>query len=129
VAGDDIAALRVVERSHGGELLPEWTFSPWTEPLRTEIAEMHAAALSRLAELLSAAGKTDEAIRRYRILLAREPDREGWHRALMRIYVDAGERGLALRQFEQCRTALREGLGVEPSRATRDLHAALLKDD
>jgi DNA-binding SARP family transcriptional activator len=80
------------------------------------------------AEALAAAGRADEAISRYRLLLAMEPEREGWHRALMRVYAGAGERGLALRQFEACRRALREGLGVEPSRETRDLHAELLRD-
>jgi DNA-binding SARP family transcriptional activator len=46
----------------------------------------------------------------------------------MRLYADAGERALALRQFHACRTLLRERLGVAPSRETRELHTAILRE-
>ena len=127
-APGDVDALLAAEAAWTGPFLPEWTFAPWTEPLRTELGEAHRAVLVGAAEALAAAGRAEEAISRYRLLLAMEPEREGWHRALMRVYARAGERGLALRQFEACRRALREGLGVEPSRETRDLHAELLRE-
>jgi DNA-binding SARP family transcriptional activator len=47
----------------------------------------------------------------------------------MRLYLVAGERALALRQFEMCRTTLRERLGVEPSAATRELHLQAVKGE
>jgi DNA-binding SARP family transcriptional activator len=46
----------------------------------------------------------------------------------MRIYAAAGERALALRQYDACRTLLRERLGIEPSRETRELHTHLLRE-
>jgi DNA-binding SARP family transcriptional activator len=44
----------------------------------------------------------------------------------MRVYAQAGERGLALRQFHACRTILRERLGSDPSAETRALYSSLL---
>lgn len=127
--GDErLPPLLEAERAYTGPLLPEWRFAPWTEPLRAELEETHRRVLVRIAEELAAAGRAGEAISRCRLLLALEPEREGWHRALMQVYADAGERALALRQYDTCRRLLRERLGVEPSRETRDLHARLLRE-
>jgi DNA-binding SARP family transcriptional activator len=41
-------------------------------------------------------------------------------------YVRAGERILALRQYQACRKLLRERLGVEPSSETTTLYTTLL---
>ena len=122
------ARLREAEARYAGQLLPEWAFAPWTQPLRTELEEAHRAVLFAVAEHMAEAGRASEAISRYRLLLALEPEREGWHRALMRTYAACGERALALRQFHACRTLLRERLGVAPSRETRDLHTRILRE-
>lgn len=126
--GPGLPQLLEAEAAYTGALLPEWTFAPWTEPLRTELDEAHRAVLVRIAEELALSGRADEAISRYRLLLALEPEREGWHRALMRVYADADERALALRQYDACRRLLRERLGIEPSAETRRLHTQILRD-
>jgi len=125
---DGLRRLLDAEARYTGALLPEWAFAPWTEPLRTQLEELHRGVLVRVAEASAEAGRPAEAISRYRLLLAMEPEREGWHRALMRIYAAAGERALALRQYDACRTLLRERLGIEPSRETRELHTHLLRE-
>jgi DNA-binding SARP family transcriptional activator len=125
---DALARLRDAEARYAGPLLPEWIFAPWTQPLRTELEEAHRAVLVGVAERVAEAGSASEAISRYRLLLALEPEREGWHRALMLTYAAAGERALALRQFHACRTLLRERLGVAPSRETRELHTRILRE-
>ena len=126
--GERLPRLLEAERAYGGTLLPEWSFAPWTEPLRTELEEAHRAILVRIAQELAAAGRASEAISRYRLLIAGEPEREGWHRDLMRVYADSGERALALRQYGTCRRVLRDRLGIEPSSETRRLHAQILRD-
>jgi DNA-binding SARP family transcriptional activator len=85
--------------------------------------------LQRLAERLAESGQPGAAIGRYRRLLALEPEREGWHRALMLVYAEAGERALALRQYHACRAVLRGRLGIEPCRETRELYSTLLRDE
>lgn len=124
-----LPALERAERLYTGAFLPEWTFAPWSRGLRTELEEAHRTVVARTAGLMSERGDHAGAIARYRLLLAMEPERESWHRGLMEAYVAGGERALALRQFHACRTLLREGLGVEPSRETRELHVRILRDD
>ncbi len=126
--GERLPRLLEAERTYGGALLPEWSFAPWTEPLRTELEEAHREVLVRIAQELTAAGRASDAISRYRLLIAGEPEREAWHRDLMRVYADSGERALALRQYSMCRRVLRDRLGIEPSGETRRLHAQILRD-
>jgi DNA-binding SARP family transcriptional activator len=71
-------------------------------------------------------GQPEAAVSRYARLLELDPERERWHRALMRAYAAAEERGLALRQFHLCRQLLRERLGVEPGQETQALFRSLL---
>jgi DNA-binding SARP family transcriptional activator len=96
--------------------------------LRAEIEETHRVVIEALAREFGRVGRHGEAIGRYRLLLALEPEREGWHRGLMEQYAAAGERALALRQYQACRAVLLDGLGVEPSRATRELHTRILRE-
>jgi DNA-binding SARP family transcriptional activator len=56
----------------------------------------------------------------------REPEREQWHRLLMRAFAAAGERALALRQFHACRTILRRELGIDMSATSRELYREIL---
>jgi DNA-binding SARP family transcriptional activator len=128
-SGSEIERLLEAEAAHGGPFLPEWPYAEWAAPTRTEVEETHRQVLERLADALAGRGQPAAAIARYRALLALEPEREGWHRKLMRVYADAGERALALRQYHACRALLRQRLGIEPSRETRALYAALLRDD
>jgi DNA-binding SARP family transcriptional activator len=50
---------------------------------------------------------------------------ERTHRHLMRLHYQSGDRTAALRQFERCKAALREELGVEPAYPTKKLHEEL----
>jgi len=120
--------LARVERLYGGPFLAEWPFEDWAVPRRVEIDEAFKAVVAHLAHELVAAGKPSHAIGRYRRLLQMEPERESWHRDLMRAHAAAGERALALRQYHACRTVLRREQGIEPDLATRELYRALLQE-
>jgi len=109
-----------------GEFLPDFPYEPWCEDTRRSLERQRVELLERLAEALLEMGRPAAAIERYRQLIDADPEREGWHRALMRAYAQAGERALALRQFHACRALLRGRLGVEPSRETRELYSSLL---
>ena len=109
-----------------GEFLPDFPYEPWCEDTRRSLERRRVELLERLAESLLEMGRPAAAIERYRQLVDADPEREGWHRALMRAYAQAGERALALRQFHACRALLRGRLGIEPSRETRELYSSLL---
>jgi len=70
---------------------------------------MHLAVLQQ--DLAAAIGWAQQ-------ILDRDPLREDIHRELMRLFLAGGQRALALRQFEQCRTVLKRELAIQPMRET-----------
>jgi DNA-binding SARP family transcriptional activator len=118
--------LLAAEAMHTGPFLPEWRYEDWAAARREQVDQVHRDVLCGLAEDFEAAGQAEGAVSRYERLLALEPERERWHRALMSAYAQAGERALALRQFHACRRILIDRLGVEPSDETRALYRELL---
>jgi DNA-binding SARP family transcriptional activator len=124
--GARIERLETAEAAYGGPFLPEWPYEDWALERRAEVEEANQRVLAALADALMAASRPDAAVSRYQRLLALEPEREGWHRGLMRAYAATGELALALRQYHACRAALRHGQGTEPGRETRALYSALL---
>jgi LuxR family maltose regulon positive regulatory protein len=127
-AADEGALERMLaaETLWRGEFLPDFPYEPWCEDTRRDLERQRVELLERLAGALLELGRPAAAIERYRQLVDADPEREGWHRALMRAYAQAGERALALRQFHACRAILRGRLGIEPSQETRELYASLL---
>ena len=75
-------------------------------------------ALARLMQLSTLAQDYAGAIRYAQDILDRDTLREDVHRELMRLFLLNGQRAMALRQFELCRTALRKELAIEPMRET-----------
>ena len=130
IDADEVNRRRLLTRADeiaAGDFLPEWPYAPWGDERRRAVEELQRELLARLAELLAQSGRHDAAAARYRRLLAMEPEREAWHRSLMQIYADGGERAMALRQYQACRARLRQELGIEPGQATHDLYMQILK--
>ncbi len=127
--GARLARLKRAEQIKIGTLYPEWPYAEWAEERRREVDAAGRLVLEELAHASRDAGELREAIARYRGLVDSEPEREEWHRGLMRAFADAGERALALRQYHACRAVLRRELGVEASAETRHLYATLLDDE
>lgn len=126
-AGGDLARVRRAAGYCRGDLLGdvplhEASFETWREAQRATIDAAIIRLFQSWAELEIGPGRI-EAGRR---LVALDDLRESSHRTLMRAYADSGENGLAARQFEVCRTLLREQLGTEPARETAELHRSIL---
>jgi DNA-binding SARP family transcriptional activator len=127
--GEELAGLEAAEGLYRGPFLPEFLYDDWAVVPRQHLAEAHETLLVRLAEALHRAGRWEAAALRWRRLLATDPEREQWHRCLMRAYAATGERALALRQYHACRTALLRGQGVEPGPETQAYYLELLRQD
>jgi len=123
-----VARLSDAEAAYGGAFLAEWPYEPWAAGPRARLEEIHLDVLERLAEALAGCGRLYEAIGRYRQLLTLDREREGWHRALMRLYARAGEHALALRQYHACRAVLRRTQGIDPGPETRSVYTELLRE-
>ncbi len=110
-----------------GPLYPEWPYAEWSTALREQCEQAHVAVRAALADALVQTGRPNEALAHFEVLLAADPEHEGWHRGVMRCHFEGGDRALALRQFHTCRSVLRQSQGVEPSPETQSLYLELLK--
>jgi len=93
----------------------------WLEARR---AELRAMATKRFEWLLTAydrAGRPEAAEPVAMRLLELDPLAEAGHRALIRVHLAAGQRALAVRQYQRCRDILMRELSVEPADETKAL--------
>ena len=108
-----------------GDLL-EGFYDDWALRERERLRMLYLDSLGTLLHHYSGTGALEAALRCGRHILVLDPLREDIHRAVIRLHVRNGHRALALKQYESCRAALEEELGVEPMEETRALCAELL---
>jgi TolB-like protein/Flp pilus assembly protein TadD len=125
-------ALERAAALYRGELLEgakvrDPAFEEWLSFERERLRGLAVRVLGRLLAHQASDGRAQEAIGMAQRLLELDPLREEAHRALMRLYAEAGERGLAVRQFEGCRALLGAELGVEPEAETQALFEGIRK--
>ena len=97
-------------------------FETWLLAERERWRARSQAVLTHACNELIEGGRHADALQYGRRILQNAPWNEEAHRKVMRLLVWTGQREAALMQFELCRKALAEELGIEPSRKTRDLH-------
>src|SRR3954454_7737041 len=114
---------------YGGELLPEDRFEAWAATRRDALSETHLALLLELADLLTAAGDSAQAIEALEQAVVLDPLHEAAQRALMQLFADAGRRQGALAQYHRLRAALRRELEADPDPQTTELYRALLRGE
>jgi DNA-binding SARP family transcriptional activator/ATP/maltotriose-dependent transcriptional regulator MalT len=121
-----LAALERAASLWAGEPLPEDRYAGWSLPWRGRLTETYVQVLGALVEASEAAGRHQDAIRAAQALLRVDPLDEAAHRRLMTAYARTGRTSHALRQFLECRHALVNQLGVEPSAQTSAVQARIL---
>ena len=90
----------------------------WALREREKYRRIYLNALGRLVQLNTLTGDYPSAIRYAQAILDCDALREDVHRELMRLLVRNGQRALALRQFELCRSLLKRELAINPMRET-----------
>jgi pimeloyl-ACP methyl ester carboxylesterase/DNA-binding SARP family transcriptional activator len=103
---------------------------PWEAWLRDERERLREQAVEGLARLLAyqrQAVQLKAAIRTAHQLLALDRLQEPVHRTLMSLHAQLGQRGAALRQYQECMNVLQRELGVEPEAETRQLYREILQ--
>jgi DNA-binding SARP family transcriptional activator len=113
-----------------GELLEgfpavEDAFGDWLAAERGRLSERVGLGLEECLAALSSARHADRALAVGFRLLEIEPTREAAHRALMRLFVERGDRASALRQYERCREFLERRFQIAPSSETEALRRAI----
>jgi predicted ATPase/DNA-binding SARP family transcriptional activator len=99
---------------------------------QADVARLEALRLSWIEERIDrdlAAGRHADLVGELEALVRAHPLRERLRAQLMLALYRAGRQAEALDVYQHTRTALVEELGVEPGRALRDLHQAVLNQD
>jgi predicted ATPase/DNA-binding SARP family transcriptional activator len=97
------------------------TFDDWSSTMREGLHRQVVEVLGRLVGLCEACGDVERGLDYAWRLVELAPWQESGQRQLMRLLAFDGKRSEALMQYEACRRALQEALGVEPSAETTRL--------
>ncbi|HVW01831.1 MAG TPA: BTAD domain-containing putative transcriptional regulator, partial [Planctomycetaceae bacterium] len=110
---------------YSGPLLPDELYSDWAVSGRETLEATYLALLDDVAQLHEVRGEYSQALAALRRLIEAEPLHEAACVRTMRLYALTGRRTLALRQYEQLRQSLEQGLDVTPEPATQALYIAI----
>jgi DNA-binding SARP family transcriptional activator len=106
----------------------EGCYQDWCIYERERFQHMYLAMLDKLMDHCEACREYEEGLGYGSAILRCDRARERTHRRLMRLHYLARNRTAALRQYAQCVDALREELGVGPSRRTTALYEQIRAD-
>jgi DNA-binding SARP family transcriptional activator len=126
VRGDSLsehqaAALRRAVAAYRGELL-EGCYEDWCVYERERLKSIYLELLEKLLIDSQRRGRVEEGVSYAQQILRHDRAHESTHRRMMSLYLLAGNRTTAVRQFHRCAKILRDELGVEPAASTRALY-------
>ena len=116
----------VLELAHGDfldgvELPNAELFTAWAAAQQVMVRSAVLALLDSAVDHALRVGATDAGVAAARRILELDPVNEQAHRALMRLFADAGQPSAALAQFDTCMHVLFEELGERPTEQTAAL--------
>jgi two-component SAPR family response regulator len=121
-----IRHLQEAVELYGGDFLEDLAADgEWVMVRQQELQRAYPEVLLLLGRLLFAQERHAEAADAYRKAISHDRFMEEAHRELMRCYAALGERGLALKHYEELVDLLDDQLGTSPARETNALHARL----
>jgi ATP/maltotriose-dependent transcriptional regulator MalT/DNA-binding SARP family transcriptional activator len=109
-----------------GDYLQEFPYADWAAASRERWKQQYLDAASRLAAHFSAQQRFEQVTQIAHLMLQRDRCWEEGYQLLMRSHLQQGRLAQAARVYDQCRQALDEDLGVEPSESTEELYAQAL---
>jgi DNA-binding SARP family transcriptional activator/predicted ATPase len=123
------AKLREALALWRGPALADLAFEPFAEHEAGRLDELRASAGEELAEAELSLGRNADVVPELEALVAAHPLRERLRAQLMLALYRSGRQAEALDAYRDARRALRDGLGLEPSPALRELERAILRQD
>ena len=118
--------LREADLLYGGDFLENLAAdSEWAQTRQEELRRAREEAQLLQGSLLAAQARHTEAADAYRKAISQDRFLEEAHRGLMRCYAAIGERGRALRHYEELVGLLEDELGSSPAPETRMLYERL----
>jgi DNA-binding SARP family transcriptional activator/tetratricopeptide (TPR) repeat protein len=131
--GDDDAAAGLLEtaaaRWRGPTPFGAVRDAHFLAPAAARLEELRVEAAEALADVRARHGQAADDVAVLVELAERDPLRESVAVRLVRSLYLAGRQADALAAYDRCRRALAEQLGVDPTPALRDMHAAVLAQE
>jgi len=127
MSASDAQALHSAVELYQADLLEGW-YQDWCLYERERFQNMYFMMLDKLMVYCEAHHEYEAGLIYGMRILRCDRARERAHRRLMRLYYLAGDRSAALRQYERCVAALKDELGVTPSRRTTSLYEQVRDD-
>src|SRR3954453_16236467 len=133
-AGDAAQRMQRLEQAAGlyrGDFLDGFSvrdsasYDEWLRLERERWQQRWLNVLEQLIEGYAAAGPWMQALDHARRATIADPLQERFHRALMQLHYQAGDRAAALAQYRICRDVLDRELGVEPDVETNALYQSI----
>lgn len=122
---DPVTLLQNAITLYKGAFMADVVNGDWCFGLRERLAQQYEGALSALGQAYHATGAYAEAIASYRRVIAHNPYLEAAYRELMRCLVASGERGQALRVYNELIQLMQKEFNAPPSRATQAVYEQL----
>jgi two-component SAPR family response regulator/Flp pilus assembly protein TadD len=97
----------------------------WAAEERQRLGQMYVSALEELARLYLDTNQLERCLTIGQQALTQDPYNEALYQVEMRAYAALGDRASIVRQYQACRTALEEGLGLLPSLETENIYREL----
>lgn len=98
------------------------SYDDWVLEEREALHHLYVETLVESTRRMRSHSEYERALEFARLALEADPANETAHQHIMFCHVALGNRDAALRQYESCRRAMREHLGVEPSPETERLY-------
>jgi LuxR family transcriptional regulator, maltose regulon positive regulatory protein len=114
---------KAVDLVHGPYLVE--ADAPWAAEERERLGQMYVSALEHLARLYLDINHLDQCLTVCQVAIAQDRYNESVYQIEMRAYFALGDRVSIVRQYQACKTALEEGLGISPSQETEALYREL----
>lgn len=127
-----LAESATLYRNHfltGFSLKDAHPFNEWAFSVSEELKRKLSYTLTTLSADYCSLGHADQAIPYARRLVALDPLNEASHRQLIEAYMQAGQKNVALKQYQTLEKTLRQELNLDPQPETRDLYKKIRKGE
>ena len=104
-------------------------FNDWAFAKSEDLRHHFSLILNQLTEDYCAIGQVSHAIPHARRLISLDTLNEAAHRQLMEVYLQAGQKNAALKQYQVCEQILRKELNLDPQPETRELYKKIRKGE
>ena len=128
LTADHLETVRTAVTLYTGDLLEGWYWE-WCQDERQRLQTMYLILVDKLVSYCESRQLYDMGIIYAGHILRLDRAHERTHRRLMRMHYLGGDRTAALRQYQRCRAALGDELGIRPSARTEALYARMTAND